>query len=59
MPRDLPEVIRNTYCCECMKTVHLVLVALDGRRWYVCAGNPKLGKVGCGHRVEIKDEPVT
>lgn len=50
----LPPLKRLEYCSECRKTVYMILVEMDGKLYYVCAGDVMVRLEGCGHRFEVK-----
>ncbi len=44
------------YCSECMcTTTHLLAETAGGRKGYLCNGNLRDGRKGCGHWLELSN----
>lgn len=54
MPNEPEDFIENTYCAGCMKTATFALVIYKGHMFYVCIGEPRHKRRGCGKIVEYK-----
>jgi hypothetical protein len=55
--KELEDFIENTYCAGCLKTATFALVTYKAQQFYVCIGEPRHKRRGCGKIVEYKGKP--